>query len=269
MSIFFIRYTSRTLLYKIVIFGSFLFATSVITYGPALTAVVVKSKPPSASELFSDEELPEVDAGTPLVEGVENIELSFDTDGDEDLHTDVEEKKVKVKKKTANDDGVRTVPFYSQFSDISLPEWKKVGCGIASLAMLIDYYEPKVSVDTLLEEGIAADAYLSDAGWTHSGLISLSKKHGLTGSSHDMAGSSMDSAFATLESVLKEGPVMVSVHYTFDPKNPIPHLVVINGVSDGKVFYNDPAEKKGGGSISIAKFQSAWKKRYIQIRPIT
>jgi predicted double-glycine peptidase len=164
----------------------------------------------------------------------------------------------------------RTVPFYSQFADISSPEWQKVGCGIASLAMLIEYYEPEsVSVDELLNQGIKSHAYLDDAGWTHAGLINLSKRYGLTGESHSLQGESMDTAFATLEDELQEGPVMASVHYTFDPQNPIPHLVVVNAVHDGQVYYNDPAEKSGNGSISIAKFQSAWKKRYIDIRPIS
>ncbi len=161
------------------------------------------------------------------------------------------------------------VPFYSQFKDISASEWKKVGCGIASLAMLIDFYAPNtVSVDKLLQEGINANAYLDDAGWTHSGLIALSKKYGLTGESHDFSGSNMKTAFNTLELVLKDGPVMASVHYTFDPKNPIPHLVVINGVKDNMVYYNDPSELAGGRSISIEKFQNAWKKRYIEIHPV-
>lgn len=169
--------------------------------------------------------------------------------------------------KSNNYSTVFTVPFYSQFTDISAVEWRKVGCGIASLAMLIEYYEPgSVTVDKLLNEGITSGAYLDDAGWTHSGLINLSKKYGLTGGSYDMAGQSMESAFSKLKDVLKEGPVMVSVHYTFDPKNPIPHLVVINGVSEGRVYYNDPAEKSGAGSITIEKFQSSWKKRYIEIR---
>jgi predicted double-glycine peptidase len=162
---------------------------------------------------------------------------------------------------------VFSVPFFSQFSDITSASWKKIGCGIASLAMLIEFYEPgATTVDNLLEEGIANDAYVSSAGWSHAGLIGLSRKYGLDGKSRDMAELSMEKAFSELKEVLEEGPVMVSVHYTFDPQNTIPHLVVINGVSDGKVFYNDPAEKAGGGSISIAKFQSSWKKRYIEIR---
>ena len=175
-----------------------------------------------------------------------------------------------VKPKTQSKTSVYSVPFFSQFADISASEWKKVGCGITSLAMLIDFYEPEaVTVDELLKQGIADGAYISDAGWSHAGLINLSKKYGLNGSSNDMSGSTMEAAFTKLKTVLEEGPVMVSVHYTFDPKNPIPHLVVINGVNDGKVYYNDPAEKSGGGSISISQFQSAWKKRYIQIRTTT
>jgi predicted double-glycine peptidase len=177
------------------------------------------------------------------------------------------ENKLKEEKKEVKSTTAYTVPFYSQFADISAPEWRKVGCGIASLTMLIDYYQPhEVTVNELLQRGIDAGAY-SDAGWSHTGLITLSHKYGLKGESHDLSAKSMEDAFASLKTELKDGPVMASVHYTFTPTNPIPHIVVISGVSDGKVYYNDPAEKSGGGSISIAKFQGAWKKRYIEIRP--
>jgi hypothetical protein len=163
---------------------------------------------------------------------------------------------------------VFSVPFYSQFADITSPTWKKVGCGIASLAMLIEFHTPGKlsSVDTLLEEGIDAKAY-SDAGWTYAGLIKISKKYGLFGETHDFGTSNMDTAFRAFEKALAKGPVMASVHYTFDPKNPIPHLVIITGVKEGMIHYNDPAEKKGGGSITITKFQNSWKKRYIEFYP--
>jgi len=62
--------------------------------------------------------------------------------------------------------------------------------------------------------------------------------------------------------------VIVSVHYTFDPQNPIPHLVVANGIHDGTFYYNDPAEVSGGGSIPVEKFENSWKKRYIAFWPI-
>jgi len=161
------------------------------------------------------------------------------------------------------------VPFYSQFTDITPASWRKVGCGIASTAMLIDFYSSEVvDVDVLLQQGIAANAFLSDAGWTHQGLINLTKQFGLNGASVSMSHLTMEAAFAALETVVSEGPVMVSVHYTFQPTNPIPHLAVITGIDDTRVYYNDPAEVKGEGNISIAQFKSAWKKRYIEIRPV-
>lgn len=172
------------------------------------------------------------------------------------------------KKEVSPTGKVFSVPFYSQLTDITAPNWKKIGCGIASLAMLIEFYEPgSVSVDTLLEEGIAANAYLDSAGWTYVGLIGVSKKYGLGGQSYDLGGASMDSAFSALTKALDDGPVIVSVHYTFKPTNPIPHLVIANGVKDGRFFYNDPAADSGDQSISVEQFKSAWKKRYIEIRP--
>lgn len=163
---------------------------------------------------------------------------------------------------------VPRVPFYSQFTDIQSPKWQKVGCGVASLAMVIDYYEPAVPVQTLLEKGIAAGAYDQKDGWTYAGLIGISTKYGLAGTSHDLGKSSTDAAFASFKSYLKDGPVIASIHYKFDPKSTIPHLVVITGIKDGIVYYNDPATTSGNRTISTADFLKAWKKRFIVIRPI-
>ncbi len=176
-----------------------------------------------------------------------------------------EETKITKQKKTKTES---QTPFYSQFTDITDPSWKKVGCGIASLAMIIELYNPgQVSVDKLLTEGIKSGAYLNDAGWIHAGLIGLAQRYGLSGNTRDLSGLSTNSALEELEDTLAEGPVMASVHYTFDPKNPIPHLVVINKIIGDTVYYNDPSEKAGNGSISTTKFLNSWKKRYIEIRP--
>ena len=167
-----------------------------------------------------------------------------------------------------SDNPFHDVPFYSQFTDITPVAWRKIGCGIASVAMLIDFYSSEeVSVDELLQQGIDANAYLDDAGWTHSGLINLAKQFGLSGQSNGLTHLTMDVAFDELTSAVSKGPVMVSVHYTFQPTNPIPHLAVVTGIDAEYVYYNDPAESVGQNSISIAQFQSAWKKRYIEIRP--
>lgn len=161
-----------------------------------------------------------------------------------------------------------SVPFYSQFSDISDPSKQKIGCGVASLAMIIEYYNgDKISVDKLFETGLEAGAYLENAGWIHSGLINLSKKYKLDGESKYFSYLGKEGALAKLETALKAGPVLASVHYTFEPTNPIPHLVVINGFKDDIIYYNDPAEKTGGGTINKEKFLKAWKSRFIEIRP--
>ncbi|MEK7602362.1 MAG: cysteine peptidase family C39 domain-containing protein [Patescibacteria group bacterium] len=161
-----------------------------------------------------------------------------------------------------------SVPFYSQFKDITSTKWQKVGCGIASLAMVIDYYKPAVPVNTLLTEAVGLGAY-SNAGWTYAGLIATSKKHGMQGIAYDLSSSDMKSAYAQFSKKLDGGPVIASVHYKFDPKSTVPHLVVINKIKDGVVYYNDPAAKNGGKTISVTDFQKAWKKRYIVIRPET
>ena len=165
---------------------------------------------------------------------------------------------------------VFTVPFFSQLTDITEASWKKVGCGITGLAMLIEYYHPGEvdSVDTLLHEGVAAGAYNDSVGWSYNGLITVAQKYGITGSTHDYKGSTMDVAFAALKKDLEDGPIMASVHYTFKPTNPIPHLIIINGIKNDQVYYNDPADTAGGGHISIEQFKSGWKKRYIEFYPV-
>jgi len=162
------------------------------------------------------------------------------------------------------------VPFYSQFYDISDPTWQKVGCGIASIAMVIGYHtnEP-MDVEALLAKGRAAGAFLPQAGWTHAGLIDLARPYGLTGGSHSLAHLRPSTALAELAAVVAEAPVLVSVHYTFEPTNPIPHLVVVTGVDETTVYYSDPAEPTGVGEISIEKFLPAWKQRYIRIVPVS
>jgi len=174
-----------------------------------------------------------------------------------------------VMKEALSTTTIPNVPFYSQFTDITSAKWKKVGCGIASLAMVIAYYKPDtVTVDTLLAQGIASGAYNTNAGWIHKGLISLSQRYGLGGSSYNLASSNTAVALETFRRSLAEGPVIASIHYKFDPKNPIPHLVVITAIDGEVVYYNDPASSKGQKQISTTQFLKAWKKKFIVLRPV-
>lgn len=161
------------------------------------------------------------------------------------------------------------VPFYSQFQDISSPKWQKVGCGIASLAMVIDYYDSDaISVDTLLEQAIASGAYQYDAGWKHKDMVLLSQRYGLDGDNYDLSMLNKAVAFERFKDFLKDGPVIASVHYKFDPQSTIPHLVVIDGFDGDVLYYNDPAANMGKKRISTGDFLKSWKKRFIVIRPV-
>ena len=163
---------------------------------------------------------------------------------------------------------IAIVPFHSQIKEIASKTWENQGCGITSLAMIIDYYRPGVvTVNKLLGQGIAAGAFIENAGWSHQGLIDLSKKYGLTGSQHNLSASTATVALADLASSLAKGPVIASVHYKLDPRNPLPHMIVIDGIDKGTVYYNDPAGKAGEQQIAAADFVKAWKKQYIAIRP--
>jgi predicted double-glycine peptidase len=163
---------------------------------------------------------------------------------------------------------IPNVPFYSQFYDIDSIKWKKVGCGVASLAMVINYYKPEtVTVNKLLIQGITDGAYDQKAGWIYSGLISLAKQYGLSGKAYDLQKLSNASAFKQFKNNLKNGPVIVSVHYKFDPKSTIPHLVVVDGIDNNVIYYNDPATKTGQSQISVENFLKGWKKRFIVIEP--
>ena len=165
---------------------------------------------------------------------------------------------------------VLNVPFYSQFKDIESLVWQKQSCGIASLAMVIGFYLPEdtTSVNTLLGQGIALGAYSQKAGWTYKGLIQVAQKHGLTGASYDLSDKTNTVALTQFKTYLKDGPVIVSVHYKFNPASNIPHLVVVDGIDGDTVYYNDPAAKSGEKQIKTADFLKAWKKRFIVIRPV-
>ncbi len=181
---------------------------------------------------------------------------------DNNLKEEVESKELLPKDNSL----ILNVPFYSQFTDIEWSDWRRNACGVVSLAMIIEmYYPDKTSPQKLLEKGISLGYYLDEFGWTHQGLVSLAQMNSLKGKAYDLANASMESAFNQLLRSLEKGPVMASVYYGFDPHSPIPHLVVIKGVEKGFVYYNDPAEDLEGGKITVAKFKTAWKKRFIAV----
>jgi uncharacterized protein YvpB len=163
---------------------------------------------------------------------------------------------------------VANVPFFSQFTDIQSPQWQGVGCGITSLAMMIDFYKPDaVSVNNLLQQGINAGAYDQNNGWNFGGLIQLAQQYGLTGDFVDLSKLTAKTAIAKFDTLLNNGPVILSVHNKFNPKDSLPHLVVIDGINNNFVYYNDPAAKTGQKKISITNLAKGWEKKMIVLRP--
>ncbi len=160
------------------------------------------------------------------------------------------------------------VPFHSQLTEIKTYEWQQQGCGIASLAMAIDYYKPNtVSVNKLLTQAIVSGAYVPNVGWKHTELAALAGKYGLVGKTYDFSKTSNQTAFAELKDLLNDGPVIVSIHNKFDPKATLGHIVVVTGLDEQNVYYNNPALRTPGGSqISIADFLKGWKRRFITVR---
>lgn len=159
------------------------------------------------------------------------------------------------------------VPFHSQLSEIASYEWQMQGCGVASLAMEIDFFKPKTaSVMKLLKEGLSSGAYVKNVGWSHQGLADLAEKYGLEGKVHDFSKLKKDMAFAELADSLSGGPVIASIYNKFNPKSTLGHLIVVTGFDEDYVYYNNPASTGGEKKIGVTDFLSGWKKRYITIR---
>ena len=162
---------------------------------------------------------------------------------------------------------IADVPFFSQFADIASPQWQEVGCGITSLAMMIDFYKPNsVSVNDLLQQGVAAGAYDQNAGWNFAGLIQLGQQYGLNGNIIDLSKLKASTALVRLDNYLKSGPLILSIHNRFNPKNILPHLIVVNGIKNNVVYYNDPAAKTGQKKISVTNLLRGWEKKGIVFR---
>ncbi len=160
------------------------------------------------------------------------------------------------------------VPLFSQISDISSVNWKQKGCGVADIAMLIEFYKPNTTtVQKVLEEGLASGAYLKNVGWKHDGLAKLATKYDLIGKTHDFSKSDKITALIQLKDIIKEGPAIASIRRGFNPTSSFGHLIVVTGFDDKLVYYNDPGKKEGIRNVPISEFMNGWKKRLIVVRP--
>ncbi|MDO8183805.1 MAG: cysteine peptidase family C39 domain-containing protein [bacterium] len=157
---------------------------------------------------------------------------------------------------------------YSQHLDLTHPEHKLSGCGIASLGMLLG---DKIStLDELYKLGLEQGAYLPGIGWRHAGLANLAKHFGFTNSYNlDLAKEDLEVALEKLKTELKQGPVLASVFTNYEPGHKEGHIVVLLSLTDEQAEVLDPAAKNHNDIhqfLPVEKFINGWKKRLIVIR---
>ena len=162
-----------------------------------------------------------------------------------------------------------SVPAYSQHLHIRDQKWRKSACGVVSLAMLLNYFNKNTSPDDILARGLTCNAYLPKTGWKHKELAEIAKQYNLNGETFDWAYLDQEAAFENAKEHLNRHPILASVYRSFDPQNG-GHLIVLTGMENSAVFYNDPDSRNEAGisgSVPLEKFLVGWKRRIIAITP--
>lgn len=174
-----------------------------------------------------------------------------------------------------------SVPFISQHVGIGDRQWKWRGCGVASLAMAMAYWHQQSagnaseSLDALIEKGLAIGAYREGVGWVHAGLVALAQQYGYRAEAFDYADKgktpkTMPETWELLASALTEGPVLASVFPGLDPQRGGGHIVLVTGIDDELVYFNDPEESLARDGVRMVArhiFEQGFKKRFVVVRP--
>lgn len=159
------------------------------------------------------------------------------------------------------------VPALSQYLDLDDTTWQGRACGVISLAMLLNYHGLEIDSNELLKDAFASECYLGGIGWKHKELARLAERFELQAKNFDWATLEETVAFEQMLQALQKGPILASIHHTFDPQKG-GHLIVVTGLEDNTVFYNDPDAKERSEikkSIPVDVFRHGWKKRIIEI----
>lgn len=177
------------------------------------------------------------------------------------------------------------VPFFSQ-NDESVPvKWHDKSCAIACVSMMIGYLLKEVSIESLINEALAINAY-TEHGWSHDGIVRLLRNHGVSAYTQEFRAVSVkfenekpifeESIYARefvikgilkiFENISQNFPVICSMKEGFED-NKTSHTILITGfVIDGEnktIIYHDPdsrnGERKENKSADISRFLEYWK----------
>lgn len=166
------------------------------------------------------------------------------------------------------------IPFYSQFTDVTLEEWKERACAPTCLKMVLDFLDPArtvFTIDDLIKEGLGIGAYQDGIGWIHIGLVRLAHNHGFLGYNEEFRSldKEVENQFIekTIEKIkdkIEAGlPVIVSCAINWDEIHR-PHQVVIVGFDENGFYYHEPhKETKEEGAnrfVDFQTFRTHWRK---------
>jgi len=173
------------------------------------------------------------------------------------------------------------IPYYSQYRDVTDPEWQQRACGVVCLKMILDARGIETpSLDEMIQDGVALGAY-SENGWLHDGLLALGAKYG--GELYRKEFRKKDADPETAERLNREGvdmilreleaghPVIVSAIKNFEISNKF-HMVLVVGaeIEEGIVkgfYYHDPdsyTDTKGAYQfVPMSTFGATWRRMAI------
>ncbi|HAT68831.1 MAG: hypothetical protein A2481_04390 [Candidatus Yonathbacteria bacterium RIFOXYC2_FULL_47_9] len=173
------------------------------------------------------------------------------------------------------------ISYYSQYRDVTDPEWQKRACGVVCLKMLLDARGIQTPpLDEMIQDGVTLGAY-SENGWLHDGLIELGAKYG--GNLYRKEFRKKDADPETAERLNHEGidallheleagrPVIISAIKNFEISNKF-HMVLVVGaeIEEGIVkgfYYHDPGsytDTKGAYQfVPMNIFSKTWRRMAI------
>ena len=147
--------------------------------------------------------------------------------------------------------------------------WHDRACGIAALAMIMEFFGVSKNNQELLNTGLEVNAYIQNIGWSHKGLVAIAQRYGLRGTNYDWAPLSSAEAFRYLEKYICQYPIICSAYNSFDLSRD-GHFIAVVGIRNNRIYYNDPDirnQKYKTHWVSKKRFLNGWKRRCIVIYP--
>lgn len=172
------------------------------------------------------------------------------------------------------------LPYFSQHADVTDPEWRSRACGIACLAMIIEYYKKTgfKTLDSLIEHGVSIDAFTTQ-GWSHPRLVIMAHNYGVLGYMEEFRSGKPEyheeffgKGIEKIVNHLKNGhPVIISTYRNWTEEGKF-HMVVLTGylADDNGIigfYYSDPdaadAETGKGRFVDFNMFKERWRRLVI------